>query len=60
MAVPNRKISKTRKRKRRANHHVDIPNVIFCECGEPTLPHRICPSCGMYKGRQMLRSNEAE
>ncbi len=60
MAVPNRKISKTRKRKRRANHHVDIPNVISCECGEPTLPHRICPSCGMYKGRQMLRSNEAE
>ena len=24
------------------------------ECGAPRQPHRVCPSCGMYKGRQVI------
>ena len=60
MAVPNRKISKSRKGMRRAHDHVPVPAVVLCSCGEPTLPHRICPSCGTYRGRQMLRQDDAE
>ncbi len=60
MAVPNRKISKSRKGMRRAHDHVAVPSVVLCSCGEPTLPHRICPSCGTYRGRQMLRKDDAE
>ena len=60
MAVPNRKISKSRKGMRRAHDKVEVPNVVLCSCGEPTLPHRICPSCGTYRGRQMLRKDDAE
>jgi large subunit ribosomal protein L32 len=43
---------------RRAHDRVPVPNVIYCDCGEPTLPHRICPSCGTYKGRQYLRNED--
>jgi large subunit ribosomal protein L32 len=55
MAVPKKKTSKARKGNRRAHHRVDVPSVIICDCGESTLPHRVCPSCGSYKGRQMVR-----
>ncbi|MFW6388341.1 MAG: 50S ribosomal protein L32 [Desulfohalobiaceae bacterium] len=30
--------------------------MITCECGEPSLPHRICSSCGKYAGQQLLGS----
>ncbi len=52
MALPKKKTSKSRRNMRRAHDHVPVPNVIYCECGETTLPHRICPKCGKYKRRQ--------
>ncbi len=58
MALPQKRTSKSKKGMRRSHHRVDIPNVIYCECGEPTLPHRVCPSCGVYKGRQYLRHDD--
>ncbi len=57
MALPKKRTSKSKKGMRRAHHRVAVPNVIYCECGEPALPHRICPSCGTYKGRQYLRKD---
>jgi large subunit ribosomal protein L32 len=27
-------------------------------CGAPMIPHRACPSCGMYKGRQVIEVEE--
>ena len=54
MAVQQNKKSKSKKGMRRAHHQVAIPNVIFCQCGEATLSHRICPSCGSYRGRVVL------
>lgn len=51
MALPKKKTSKSKKGMRRAHQHVPVPNVIYCSCGEPSLPHRVCPSCGTYKGR---------
>ena len=59
MAVPKKKTSHSRKNMRRAHDALTAPNVIYCECGEPTLPHRACSSCGTYKGRQVLNSNDA-
>ncbi len=58
MALPKKKTSKSRKGMRRSHDHVAVPNVIYCECGEPSLSHRICPSCGTYKGRQYLRKED--
>jgi large subunit ribosomal protein L32 len=55
MAVPKRRKSKMMKRHRRAANRWHAP--IFSKCGEcgSTVPgHVACPSCGYYKGRQVI------
>ena len=59
MALPKKKTSKSKRNMRRSHDKVEIPNVIYCECGEPALSHKVCPSCGTYKGRQYLRKDDA-
>lgn len=55
MAVPKTKKSKSRMRMRKATHKRSIADASTCpSCGESRLPHRVCPSCGTYKGRQVL------
>lgn len=55
MAVPKRKISKQKKRQRRAHHALGKPNLVTCKnCGALILPHRVCPECGFYKNRIVL------
>lgn len=54
MAVQQSKKSKSKKGMRRSHHHVAVPPVVFCKCGEATLPHSVCPSCGMYRDRQVV------
>ena len=58
MAVPKKRTSRSRKGMRRSHDHVAVPNVVYCECGEPTLPHRVCSVCGSYKGRQVVSSDD--
>jgi large subunit ribosomal protein L32 len=54
MAVPKRKTSKARRDKRRATHAIEAPRVNVCpQCGSPKRAHRICPTCGTYKGREV-------
>lgn len=60
MAVQQNKKSRSRKGMRRSHHRVAIPSVIYCECGEPTLPHRACPSCGKYKSREVIKMKEPD
>ena len=60
MAVPKRKTSKSRRDKRRAQHAISAPRVNICpQCHSPKRPHRVCPVCGTYKGREIepLRLN---
>ncbi|MDR2572742.1 MAG: 50S ribosomal protein L32 [Desulfovibrio sp.] len=56
MAVQQNKKSRSRKGMRRAHDHIPTPAVIFCSCGEPRLPHSICPACGSYRGRKVMES----
>ncbi len=54
MAVPKRKTSKSRRDKRRAQYTIEAPRVNACpQCGSPKRPHRVCPTCGTYKGREV-------
>jgi large subunit ribosomal protein L32 len=49
MAVPKRRVTKTRAAKRRT--HYKLKNVVTttkCSCGAFKRPHTICPSCGEY------------
>ncbi|MEM6961130.1 MAG: 50S ribosomal protein L32 [Myxococcota bacterium] len=56
MAVPKRRTSRSKTKKRRAHHDkVFAPNLIPCpSCGDVMVAHRVCPSCGHYKGRQVI------
>ena len=56
MGMPQRKVSKSRRDKRRTHQNLKSPNWITCPaCGENKLPHRVCPHCGVYKGRQVVK-----
>ena len=55
MAVPKRRTSKSRKRKRRTHWKLKSPNLAECpQCHEMILPHRVCPDCGHYKGEEVV------
>lgn len=56
MAVPKRRTSKTRKNKRRASSYkLPRTTISTCpQCHETKLPHRVCKSCGYYKGREAV------
>ncbi len=53
--LPKRKLSKGRRDRRRAHDAIGTPNLVACShCKTLMLPHRVCPHCGYYKGRQVL------
>lgn len=55
MAVPKRKTSQARRDQRRAHHAMKKANLVPCPtCGSPRMPHRVCPECGSYKGRNVV------
>ncbi len=64
MAVPKRKVSKQRRDKRRSSvWKLTAPGLVACsKCGALHLPHRMCPECGTYKGREVkvIKSVAAE
>jgi len=59
MAVPFRKISKTRGRMRRTHYKLEAANTVVCKnCGASIKPHRVCPECGFYKGKNVMEKAE--
>ncbi|MGQ0551951.1 MAG: 50S ribosomal protein L32 [Planctomycetota bacterium] len=55
MAVPKRRTSKARKRKRRAHLALSQPSATLCaRCGTEKQPHTVCNNCGYYRGRDVL------
>ncbi len=60
MAVPKKKTSKSKKNMRRAHDAISAPGISTCSnCNEPKLPHRVCSSCGTYKGKEVISSDNA-
>jgi large subunit ribosomal protein L32 len=59
MGVPKKKISKSRRDKRRTHDKLKTLNVVPCpQCREPKLPHHVCTSCGYYAGREVVEIRE--
>jgi len=55
MPNPKRRHSDRRTANRRAHDHLRQTGLSECpNCHEPKLPHRACPHCGMYKGREVI------
>ena len=61
MAVPKRRTTRSKSAMRRAQHDKVVPtNIAPCtNCGEPTVPHRVCASCGFYKGVKVVAKKDA-
>jgi large subunit ribosomal protein L32 len=60
MPNPKRRHSKARTSKRRAHDALTAIGTSECpSCHERKLPHRACPKCGAYKGRDVLDVKEA-
>ncbi len=57
MAVPKRKVSHSRKMKRRSSvWKLEAPtNLVKCpHCGEVNLAYRVCKACGYYDGVEVV------
>lgn len=60
MAVPKRKLSKSRSNKVRAGHRKPAAaNLRDCaRCGTSGLAHTVCENCGHYAGREVIQKDE--
>jgi large subunit ribosomal protein L32 len=62
MAVPKKKVSKSRRNMRRfaSGNRMDKPTTGTCPaCSEPKRPHRVC-SCGQYDGKTVLSTPQPQ
>ena len=54
--LPKRKFSVGRTHRRRAHHALTPVLLVTCShCSEKHLPHTVCPSCGFYRNREVVR-----
>lgn len=61
MAVPARKVSKTRGATRRAHLALSAKSTTKCpKCGEIIKSHRVCPKCGTYKNKEVIVEKKNE
>ena len=56
MGVPKKKTSRSKKGHRHAQQKSVFSSLSLCpQCKAPKLPHFVCPECGFYKGKQMVK-----
>ena len=59
MALPKRRHSRARGRKRRTHYKMKKPTLARCpQCQELKVPHRVCAHCGYYKGVEVVEIEE--
>ena len=55
-ALPKRKLSSTRRGKRRSHLRLVLASLVPCpRCRALHMAHRVCHSCGTYAGRQVIQ-----
>ncbi len=61
MGLTKRRFSKARTASRRANFKVRAVTLVDCpQCHARMVPHRMCPACGYYAGRQVVEVKAPE
>ncbi len=61
MAVPKKRNSRSKVRKRRTHQKAETPAVSECaHCHEPKQPHHVCGECGYYSGREIVKPKVKE
>lgn len=57
--LPKRKVSKSRRNRRRAHDALTLKHLVECvNCGEYHIAHRVCPKCGHYRGELVVAIND--
>ncbi|MBV9278998.1 MAG: 50S ribosomal protein L32 [Chloroflexi bacterium] len=60
MAQPKKKTSHSTKNQRRSHDRLTIGSIVLCShCRRPRLNHHVCPNCGYYDGREVVREEPA-
>ncbi|MBI2641985.1 MAG: 50S ribosomal protein L32 [Candidatus Wildermuthbacteria bacterium] len=55
MAVPKWRRSKSKQGQRRMHLFIKSPKLLLCSnCKKQAVPHRMCPHCGFYRGREVM------
>jgi len=61
MAVPKRRHSRARGRKRRTHQVLAVPQLVECrQCHQMNPAHTICTNCGSYAGRAVIAAPKKE
>jgi large subunit ribosomal protein L32 len=59
MPNPVKRHSRTRRNMRRAHDALTAVQTSACpNCTKPKMPHRLCPHCGFYKGREIIPASK--
>ncbi|MCA9155396.1 MAG: 50S ribosomal protein L32 [Pirellulaceae bacterium] len=60
MAVPKRKQSNSRTGKRRSHDSLKPRQLTYCpKCSTAIPTHVVCPNCGEYMGRNVVKTDES-
>lgn len=61
MPNPKRRFSKARHAKKRTHKKLEPTFLSTCShCGRMKKPHRVCPHCGYYKGKEVISVKKKE
>lgn len=56
MALPKQRHTRHRRDRARKQYDVQLVNTQECpKCKGRVLSHRVCPACGFYKGKEMVK-----
>jgi large subunit ribosomal protein L32 len=57
MSVPKQRHTKQRRDAKRDRFEIPAVKTQSCpKCGKAKLPHRVCASCGFYKGKEVVNT----
>lgn len=56
MSVPKKKKTSSKTKKGRSHQALAEIKLIKCpKCGKPTKSHQVCPFCGSYQGKEIVK-----
>ncbi|MCM8831766.1 MAG: 50S ribosomal protein L32 [Candidatus Omnitrophica bacterium] len=61
MAHPKRRHSHSRKKKKQTHQRLSMPLLVECpECKKLKIAHMVCPFCGYYAGREVVKKEQKD
>ena len=60
MPTPKKRTTRSRRDMRRSHDFLEVVTTNNCQnCNALVKPHHVCPSCGYYKGKEVVAAKEA-